>query len=244
MDAETLRLRQVALVVASLEPEAADQLLDHLPEEAARRVRNQLMGLPSIDPYEQQSAIRDFMAGDDGSEVLAWSSGPARTATADRRHHAPRDARPASASGKASAEAAAANALDRASERMIADCLRQEVPQAIAIALAGLPTERASEVIACLPDTLQTEVLERLVEYEPTAVPWSEIRDEFHQWLNEQLELQLHRADLATRLAAILEASHPGTRQRILRNFTNGDEQLAEELQQQLGMAPAEVEAA
>ncbi len=239
MDAENSRLRQAALVVASLEQDAADQLLDLLPEETAQRVRNQLMGLPAIDWHEQQSAIRDFMVGENPVESATRGSGAGRSAGGERRGQATREPRPVAGNGKATAEEAAADALDRASERMIADCLRQEVPQAIAIALAGLPTERASEVIACLPGTLQTEVLERLVEYEPTMVPWSEIRDEFHQWLNEQLETQLHRADLAARLAAILEASHPGTRQRILRNFTNGDEQLAVELQQHLGMALA-----
>lgn len=238
MDAENVRLRQAALVVASLEQDAADQLLDLLPEETAQRVRNQLMGLAAFDWHEQQSAIRDFMVGENPVES-ATRGGAGRSVAGERRGHATRELRPVAGNGKATAEEAAADALDRASERMIADCLRQEVPQAIAIALAGLPTERASEVIACLPGALQTEVLERLVEYEPTMVAWSEIRDEFHQWLNEQLETQLHRADLAARLAAILEASHPGTRQRILRNFTNGDEQLAVELQQHLGMALA-----
>jgi flagellar motor switch protein FliG len=82
---------------------------------------------------------------------------------------------------------------------------------------------------------VQTEVLERLVELEPSnAWEFPEIRIEFQQWLEQQIERSLHRAELATRLATILEVTHTGTRERILHNVAQSDTRLAKELQHQL----------
>jgi flagellar motor switch protein FliG len=123
---------------------------------------------------------------------------------------------------------------------LIAECLNDELPQAIAVALSQLPAQRASEVVAYLPAAQQAQVLERLVELDP-ARSWNfpEIREEFQHWLNQQIEGSLHRADLAARLATILDATHSGTRQRILHNVSASDARLAKELQHRLAVISA-----
>jgi flagellar motor switch protein FliG len=232
-------LRKVALLVASLESETAERLLEQLPADRADAIRRAVgdLDLDDVDAYERQAVMRDFLTADgrerlDGALLSAIPSGgaarPARRRPASRRADA-------TAISSETAAGAEGRPIERASERLIAECLSDEMPQAIAVALAQLPTERASEVVGHLPAPLQTQVLERLVELDPaTALDAPEIRDEFQYWLNEQIARSLHRAELAARLATILEATHSGTRQRILNNVSNSDARLAKELQHQL----------
>lgn len=231
MELSAAKLKKVALVVASLDAAAADRLLEQLPDDTAQKVRNLLLTMTTIDAVEQRGAIREFLG-------RQWQtiSGPAAGRTAaDRRAPLSRESRPAHPSAPHGTGDRSDKPLDRAPERLIAECLRHELPQAIAVALAELATERASEVISYLPDSVQAAVLERLVEYDPaTALEWTEMREEFHQWFHEQLEHALHRADLAARLASLLEASHPEARQRILHNMAESDQGLVREMQQQL----------
>lgn len=233
MESATSKLRKAALIIASLDRETADRLLDQMPDTSSRMVRNMLLELSSIDRQEQQAAIHDFLSRD----LSSIACQPTNRISSERWNAGPRESRGSVNITPSPSGDDLVGALERAPERTIADCLRQETPQAIAVALASLPTDRASEVISHLPNELQTEVLERLVEYDPAiALEWVEIREEFHQWFNEQLEQALHRTDLAARLASILEASHPGTREKILINVSSSDERLARELQQQFDL--------
>ena len=56
------RLRNAAILIASLDAHSADALLDEMTPEAAAQVRNAVMELEDIDPAEQQQIIRDFVA--------------------------------------------------------------------------------------------------------------------------------------------------------------------------------------
>ncbi len=229
-----LSLHRVALLVASLDRETADQLLDQLPEATAEEVRRAVLELGCIDPSEQHQVIREFIQGDALPAQRREAAAPARIGFGGPT--------PTELPGRSTTRAvrdrvaeAGEGPLDRASERLIAECLGGELPQAIAVALAQLPTRRASEVVSHLPAPLQTQVLERLVEFDPaSSLEFPDIREEFHQWLLQQIERSLHRAELAARLATILDATHSGTRQRILHNVSNSDARLAKELQHQL----------
>lgn len=239
MDLSGANLHKVALLIASLDRESADRVLDEVSPETAAAVRQTLRTLDRVDQQAQERVIREFIAGEAGQrgrerrldtrDALPRQSNGARTSGAQLRSAA----RPASGTD---------GPLERASERLIAECLSDELPQAIAVALSQLPAQRASEVVAHLPATQQTEVLERLVELDPaSSLDFPEIRDEFQLWLSQQIERSLHRADLASRLATILDATHAGTRQRILSNVSSSDARLAKELQHQLTAAAHEL---
>jgi flagellar motor switch protein FliG len=236
-------LRKVALLVASLDRDTADQLLAQLPADRALVVRNAVLALTEVDTGEQTAVIRDFLGVESQRSVTpqAWINRPRRAPLPDRASWQRAPTSPSSLAAKADGHAdPTSKPLERASERLIAECLCAELPQAIAVALAQLPAQRASEVVAHLPAPLQAEVLERLVEFDATnSLDSPEIRDEFYQWLNEQLERSLHRAELAARLATILDATHAGTRQLILNNVSHSDARLAKELQHQLAALAA-----
>ena len=53
-------IHKAAIVVASLDPAAADRLLERLPQQWAGRVRQAVMALEGIDAQEQQRVIEEF----------------------------------------------------------------------------------------------------------------------------------------------------------------------------------------
>jgi flagellar motor switch protein FliG len=221
------QLRKAAILVAGLDRRSADAVLDLLDPDQAQRLRDGILALGPTDSREELAAIREFLG---------------RTTPQRMRGDSPASTRPGSdvvstiSPHSRTADDGSDSALGRASERLIAECLCEELPQTIAVALSQLSTRRASEVVAHLPSSVQAQVLERLVDLDPaTTLESAAIRAEFHTWLQHQVERSLHRAELAARLATILDVTSPGTRQRILDNVTQSDARLAKELQHRLG---------
>ena len=60
-------IRQAAILVAALDMDAADALLEQMPDEFAAAVRHQVMELDDVDPAEEQAIIGQFL----GKEVAA-----------------------------------------------------------------------------------------------------------------------------------------------------------------------------
>ncbi len=212
-------VRKAAILVSSLERDVADHLLDQLDEGQSQEIRNAILAMSSIEVAEELDAIRDFL----------------NEADAPGRHEIMADDGADSDVGSCNVDSNRSS-LDRASDRMIADCLCDELPQTIAVALSQLPTQRASEVVSHLPATVQADVLERLVQLEPTAsLDLTDVREDFQSWLTQQLERSMHRAELAARLATILDATGSPTRERIIHNVATSDARLAKELRHRLG---------
>lgn len=225
-------LRRAAVLVASLDHEVADELLEQMDPCQAEILRRAILALPRVEVVEELATIKDFLELRGSSASLPAVSLPPSARLADRPSTSPPTA------VTAGCETGFPGPLDSASERLIADCLCGELPQTIAVALGHLSTERASEVVSHLPAAVQTQVLERLVDDVPSAeLQLTDIREEFHLWLSQQIQRSLHRAELAARLAVILDATHAGTRERILENVVQTDTRLAKELQHRLAVS-------
>ena len=229
-----LNLRKVALVVASLDRDTADRLLDQFAPDRAQTIRDAVLSLTHVEAAESRLAIHEFLGLTADRIRVSKQAEPDRatvpTVTSVERSKSNREARRG-----LEADWLSLPAIDRASECVVAKCLREELPQAIARALAQLPTHRASEVVSFLPADQQAQVLERMVELDPSASSeFADIRDEFQTWLNQKIERALRQSELAARLATILDAAHSGARKKILRNVSNSDVGLAKELQDQL----------
>ena len=244
-----MSIRKVAMVVTGLDRDTADRLLDQLPSPVAQQVRDAVLSLGEIDANEQRQAIEQFLQGVGGpSNIGPHLAEPTGKATPNpaagglsvdlslgATPRGPAASDPPRRRSEATSPVVGERPIDIASERLIAECLRNEMPQAIAVALAQLPTRRASEVVSHLPAELQAAVLERMVALDPSSSrDLVNVHDDFQAWLHEQIERALHRSELAARLATILGATNSGTRERILHNVSNSDAGLAKELHHQL----------
>ncbi len=156
-------IRKAAVLVAALDCTAADALLERLPDAQARRVRDAVVALREVDAGEQRRVRDEFMrvrsmsprrepAGielDGSDSKLA----PPRSSGAEP-NRAASNGRPPSAflAGTAGGD--------------LAEALRSERPQTIALVLAHLAPSRASEVLSRLDPTVQAEVVRRLASLE------------------------------------------------------------------------------
>ncbi len=118
--------------------------------------------------------------------------------------------------------------------RVLAEFVRNEHPQTIALILSQLLAEESSEVLASLPDALQLEVIDRLANLENVSPEM--LRDVAHV-----LESEIKTAQIATRkiggVKAISEMLNNMDRQKsseILARIEENDPEMAEEIRQNM----------
>jgi flagellar motor switch protein FliG len=61
MPSDTPSIRKIAILLDSLEMDAADTLLDQLPPDEMALLRQAMMSLEEIDPAEQDAVLHDFL---------------------------------------------------------------------------------------------------------------------------------------------------------------------------------------
>ncbi|MFO0869832.1 MAG: FliG C-terminal domain-containing protein [Pirellulales bacterium] len=235
-------LRKIALVVASLEADAAAALLTQFPEPLARRVRQAVAEGGDFDPVEQQLAIADFLR--QTSRPPAWdSTSPAHDSAAvelddglarqfataaedgavaprDDAHELQPENLQREVPGDMSGPHEVWQQLREVASCQLGACLDREHPQTIAVVLAKLPPAHAANVLAELSPDLQAEALRRL---ETVRLPATEVLDEIGRTLLErcaqrEAEQRQRRAGEEA-VAAILSAARDADRARWSRQI-------------------------
>jgi flagellar motor switch protein FliG len=209
-------LREVAILVASVDDALALRLLADLPPAQAAAVQAQMAALDDVDPDEQLRILEAFRASraqaapaalgarsDDGVEAV-FSAASAFAAEEPRG-----TARP----GR---EAPLARSLAGIDAVAVARLLQAQHPQVIAAALSRMDEDQAAAVFAALPDDLQHEVLPRVANQQPAdeeAV--AALEAQLVHWTNVQLQQQRSRA-AGEQLVRRLLARTPAERRAAL----------------------------
>ena len=224
---ENMELRRAAILVASLDRQTADSLLDALPSAKATEVRQAIMSLAEIDPAEQQSVIHEFLAGERIREDMALQ---------------------AETSPPACDEAVAVDSpalVDQPPEQVpLHECnvarlsrlLRHEQPLTIAACLSRLTPTQAVAVVQNLPRDVRGAVLKRTAELQaadPEAL--AEIESELNQLLQQDIEHQTKTSDGIARLQAMFHHLDSSDRQVLVDDLSQHDRQLATRLNQLAG---------
>ena len=228
--ATTETLRKAAVLVASLDRDTADALLDQMPDEHAAQIRQMIIGIDTVSDSETHTAIEDFLGvtesdddtyvGDSvvetafGSTLVAPITTPLETAETVAQNSQGLDEH-----------------LANASDKSLIELLSDEQSQTIAVVLARVSAERASGIVARLPIEKQADVLQRIVEADRLSTRLDDaIAEEFESWLIGRLESAKQRSELVSRLSKIVGAAPPETQQRILANLATSDVALSREL--------------
>jgi flagellar motor switch protein FliG len=226
MNASPESLRKAAILVACLDPQTVDVLLDQMPAEEAALVRRMVVDLEEIDPQEQNDVIDEFFRIGPFGETMPSSSsggveldeGLARRIAAGRtlpELPAHRDEPPF-------------RFLHEATSEKLSPLLAGEHPQTIALVLSHLPPKRAIGVVASLPSSLQADVIRRLVdldEADPEILREVERGLESRIW--EQIRHERRRAAGLAAVTSILDAAEPRLKDTILSNLAQHDQHLA-----------------
>jgi len=237
MDVATIDLfdagiRKAAVFVATLDPTAADQVLDRLDPEQAKLVRQAMTTLDEINSTERRRILDEFRRVrplvpekcPPGIELDGLPTGqslgvPDATQHTIDEHHFPADV----------PDAPPFDFLRDAEAERLAKLLGGERPQTVALVLSHLPPERAGGVLASLANSLQIEVVRRLVDLENTdPETLREVEQALEARLSQQFAIERERAAGPETVAKILASCDREVRGQILGNLAAHDQPLAE----------------
>ncbi len=192
-------LRKAAVLIATLDDQAAETLLDLIGREQSLRLRRMLTELAPVSLDERSVIIQEFMhAGVTGAPGLQESEGVemddslvAKIALADSPSSS--DGPVAEPMGQAldrptgaAAEHSPFSFLLAATPEVLGDLLAGEHAQTISLVLSHLPSVKVAETLRQLSAAQRSDVLERLGRMQPTD-------DSVVAEIAQQLQRQFHR---------------------------------------------------
>ncbi|MCA9183381.1 MAG: hypothetical protein KDA51_18095, partial [Planctomycetales bacterium] len=231
------RLRQIAILISSVDAAAARQILLHLPTDKARQVRALVGQLGNVAPEEKRKILADFQrsaASSANSPTSASASSLGRSATAahesssssadayfagqptsaadvfDSGDHSNTSVHTANLSSAGAATHSAWTGLNSAA---LVRFVRDERPAVTAVVISQLAPVVAVDVLQRLPPEISREVLLRLSRLQ-------EIDPEAMQAIDEHLSLRLEEyqhhiqseLDNTRRIQSLLAAAPPALR--------------------------------
>lgn len=162
-------IRKLAVLLGTLDEQAAAALLAQLDRDTAEQARECLATLHGVSPREQEEVIAEFLARRPPSREEA-SAVEVDDSLARRLAGSLDESTPAPRSSTASPRFKPWSNLPPAK---LGRTLRHEHPQVVAVVLAQLPPAKAAEVLSEFPDDEQAAILQRVARIEspdPTLV--------------------------------------------------------------------------
>jgi flagellar motor switch protein FliG len=246
-------LRKVAVVLASLDAETADALIDRMPEERARQVRQALLELDQLDPAEQEAVVAEFLRQGQAAKQADLAGVEVEAGLAQRLELAgptyQASPLPATPPPPALAEVATPDREDDGKDTAQDDPARDgelfaflhqldadelvlhlehERPQTLAVVVAYLPSDRSAELVSRLPSETQAEVLRRVAELgelDPQMV--REVEWGVRQRLAEHTATPRPRRRGTSAVASILKSAGHEARRQLLQSLAAHEPEFA-----------------
>ena len=232
MSTLTNNLRKAAILIRSLDADAAAKLLGQLSTSEAKSLRLAMQSLGPIDADERAEVLAAFQQGTALPQPEATGGVELELSHAVALPAPPTlpEARPANKPFEF---------LEHARIESLIPYLAREQSQTIAVVLSHFAPARAASVLAALPARLQAETIERLSQLgETDADSLQVIERELSAWLARQQPAKSHGKRRTDAIAAILAAADATTRGNILTNLAQHNRQLAEEVAPNLASRP------
>ncbi len=228
---------KAAIMVMLMAEEDASKLLGRLTQEELRQLAGTMCSIGEVEPQAIAAAIAGFSHSTESIGITDYGrvdnvrkllDGAVGSVKAENllRQVAPE------------AQEATIPALDLLhwlDPEIIADLLADEHPQAIAVVLLQLDTEKAAETLSALPEDLHTTVLHRVARLGPVSRQAVEILE---QTLNAKIE-KLHGSSPLMmggieQAAEIINQSHASIEKRVMPTINKIDKKLAKEISNEM----------
>lgn len=125
------------------------------------------------------------------------------------------------------------DSLELVDAKTLANFIRNEHPQTIALILAHLDPKKCGEVLKLLPESLHTEILIRIANLESVA---PEVIEELDDVLRNEIQalgaISTHKIGGVEPLASMLNVMDKATSEHMLDGLEERDPELAEEIRQ------------
>jgi flagellar motor switch protein FliG len=217
---------KAAILIRSLDKEAADRMLNSLSDDERQVVYRQLDQMGTVPAEITELVAKEF------ADITAGLKLKGKPFLPDGSEYTPK---PGEDEGStfSGAEGLEAIASLRADE--ISELIKDEHPQTIAVILLHLKTPVASDVMATLPDEIKTNVSLRVVTLEKVN---ADIIEEVNEVFKEILKNK--KSSVATinggvdRLAEILNQTDEISSELILNEIEEKDAEMAAQIKQKM----------
>ena len=218
---------KAAVLLLSLGPEAATSVMRHLGEAEVRQVSQALARVRSVEPEHIERVRQEFQERLGASGVAVDGKEFARAIVTRALPDGSGDIL-ATLDGVADGVSALGDALDGVPAAGLARLLAGEHPQIAALVLAHLGAQQAGEVLGCLPDELQSDLVERMARLE--SVPATLVA-EVGATLRAQVQASLRPAGAAAggpkAVAQLMNCADKTIEARIFEEMEARDPELA-----------------
>ncbi|PQO47146.1 FliG C-terminal domain-containing protein [Blastopirellula marina] len=224
-------IRKAAIVVAELDPDAADTLLDGFPEEIAQQVRYESLFVDDVPSDERRAVLAEFMQIRSGGAAPKQQPGDELMLSSAGRATSYPPAKPTPPPQPAAPVPPPFHFLNDAPPEMLAPFFEQESPQVIAVVLSHLEPTRASAILRELPVDMQATVIQRLVDLghtDPEVL--RDIESRLQAIVQDQLQAMTHRHLGLSAAKAILAASDAANSAEVLKTLKSRSAAMAKRL--------------
>lgn len=225
MNNSSANLRKAAILIRSLDADAAAAMLSRLSPAEAKEVRLAIHQLGEIDVDERADVHAEFrrsgrVAQQDPRQAvelqLTTTTPPQSQAAPVAVHRS--TPRPF-------------EFLEQARIESLVPYLSREHAQTVAVVLSYLAPSRAAQVLAALPEKLQADAVERLSLLGDTDPSTLEVLErELADWVARQQATRTRPTQRIDTVAAILAAAEEPTRREILGNLVKHNRELAQQV--------------
>jgi len=230
-DERTKKIRQVAILVASLDDVWVERVLSGLADHNRRAVLRVAEGLGSIDPAEQKEIVRQFRKSvADGirdsasSPTLNQVEGVELDASLLARIESQFDDE---VGDRSSAESSNLHPLSGADAETLAQVLVNEHPQTGAVMLSRLGNSQAAQVLAHMSTELQADLLVRLADLDTSDQQTLQVVDsQLATWMEQQRQRKQRQAAGMELVQRILADTPDTQRQTLLTQLNSRDSDL------------------
>jgi flagellar motor switch protein FliG len=220
MNVKNENLRKAAVLVAALDANAADAVLERLSADHAALVRRMLVDMTDAAGDEEQTVIGEFLGRNEagGVELELSTYRQPQTAASLPLGPLPEEPQPF-------------RFLHEAAVEDLGELLAGERPQIVAVVVSHLPADQAAQTLAALPAALQTEVMQRLARLDETdPVVLREVEAGLERRFRGRFSQAGRRSAGVGAVRQILNEATADVRRQWLTSLSRNDPRLAEKL--------------
>jgi flagellar motor switch protein FliG len=223
-------LRKAAVLFVALGEETASKIMEQLDRETVEEVTREIANLDQITPAERNAVVEEFY-----NLALARSyveQGGLPFARALLKKSMPNaEADDILQAVQQSISHTPFHFLQKTESQNLLTFIQEEHPQTIALIISHLPVERASDVLAGLPQKKQIEVIRRIANMEQTNPEViKDVERSLENRLSSLVNQKLEKAGGVETVAEILNLSDRATEKGILESLEEDDPDLVEQI--------------
>ena len=223
-------IRKTAILLVSLDKSTAGEILKKLTEEQVETVSREIAHLSTVEVEERQVVVEEFhRLALARSYTEAGGLSYARALLGETLSEG--DANRIMDQIERQIYAKPFNFLQKAETESLLAFIVDEHPQTIALILAHLPPDKASEILGGLPDEKKVEVVSRISKMEQTSPEViKEVERSLEKRLSGMMADGLQRVGGVESVAEILNLTDRSTEKGILESLDQEDPELVEEI--------------